>query len=62
MERLHLVLHTYTGHVCSAFAEKGIDSLQKVCLGVVSKADSSKVLITAKMAALFAARLAHLSR
>lgn len=62
MERLHLVLHTYTGHMYSTIAEKGIVSLQKVCLGVISQADSSKVLITARTGRLFGARLEHLSR
>lgn len=52
----------YTGHMCSTIAERGIDSLQKVCLGVVSKTDSSKVLVTARTDRLFRARLEHLSR
>lgn len=61
MERLHLVLHTYTGHTCSTTAEKGIDSLQKVCLGVISQADSIKALISARMGTVFRARLEHFS-
>lgn len=61
MERLHLVLHTYTGHMCSTTTEKGIESLQKVCLGAISQADSSKVLINARMGTVFRARLEHLS-
>lgn len=62
MERGSTQFYTPIPATCSILAEKGIDSLQKVCLGVVSKTDSSKVLITARTDRLFRARLEHLSR